>query len=262
MKRFKKLISLFSIAALLVLFSNVNALHAKAATATTYIVNYVASIDEWRFQVGNSWDDSGYHRELYYLKTDIKEGDLLVVQGTGSLILDLTVGLSNITFTNIHSATITAPYVKDVYVLKNSMAAVNGDVTNAYVYDNAIANFNNNVSLMNVTSTNKVEASIAVVGTLDHLVVSTSEKALYDYYDFAANTFRMETGNIKTNATYFSTTPSTTPTTPTAPTTTSNDDEYDDVPKTGDSYLIYYLLGLSTLCLLGSYLFQVKKVKK
>ena len=65
MKKFKKLISLFSIAALLILFPNTNVLNAEAATATTYIINYVASIDEWRFQVGNSWDDNGYHRELY-----------------------------------------------------------------------------------------------------------------------------------------------------------------------------------------------------
>ena len=213
MKRLKTLVSLLAAAAMLLLMPNTDLPQVSAAEPVTYSLKYVEANNEWRYQVG-PWDDNNSgHRELYYLKESIKDGDVIVVEGGDQgLTLELPVNLSSITFNHSHLAVITAKSVENVYVLRDSVAAINGDVKNAHVYDNAVVNFNNNVTNLYITKEICGQQTIAVVGTVDYVKTSDAEKIYNEMYNFQANSFRQEEGILKTDASKYSMVP-----VPTAP---------------------------------------------
>lgn len=256
MKKLKKIATLLLAAALMLAPIMSNVMTVNAEEPVTYIVKYVEDIKEWRFQTGE-WKDDGYHRELYYLEQDIKDGDVLVIEGnTSTLNLTVKARLSNLTYKQA-TANVTANGVDNCYVIFNSYCATNGDVTNAYVYDSSVCNFNNNVTNLEVISTvSGLTSSIGVLGTVGHMKGYDSEKVYYDFYNFAANTFVMESGTLKTNAANYSTAPSaatqTTPaatqTTQTSGSTTASSGEYDDVPKTGEWNPAWMLLAVAAVC--------------
>lgn len=213
MKRLKTLVSLLAAAAMLLLMPNTDLPQVSAAEPVTYSLKYVEANNEWRYHVG-PWDDNNSgHRELYYLKESIKDGDVIVVEGGDQgLTLELPVNLSSITFNHSHLAVITAKSVENVYVLRDSVAAINGDVKNAHVYDNAVVNFNNNVTNLYITKEICGQQTIAVVGTVDYVKTSDAEKIYNEMYNFLANSFRQEEGILKTDASKYSMVP-----VPTAP---------------------------------------------
>ncbi len=216
MKRLKTIVSLLAAAAMLFLLSGSEQLRVSAAEPVTYSLKYVEDKEEWRYHVG-AWDDNNAgHRELYYLKQSIKDGDILVIEGgEHNLNLEVPVSLNNITFNHSHLAVITAKSVENVYVLRDSVGVVNGDVTNAHVYDNAVANFNNNVTNLYITKERSGEQTIAVVGTVDYVRTGDAEKVYNEFYNFQANSFRQEEGILKTDASKYSTVPALVP--PVAP---------------------------------------------
>ena len=267
MKGFKTIVSLLAVAAMLLLLPGANTLQVSAEEPVTYSLKYVEDKGEWRFHVG-AWDDSNSgHRELYYLKESIKDGDHVVIEeGNYALNLELPVNLGSITFNHSSNAVITAKSTENVYVLRDSVAAVNGDVVNAHVYDNAVANFNNNVTNLFITKERSGEQTIAVVGTVAYVKTSDAEKVYNEFYNFQAGSFYQEKGILKTDASKYSTAPSadtaaaqtasgtqpaaeTTVTAPAAPA-----GEYDDVPKTGESFLPYLLLLTAGVCFGSAYL--------
>lgn len=275
MKRFKTIVSLLAVAAMLFIMPGINALQASADGPATYSLKYVEDKGEWRFHVG-AWDDGNAgHRELYYLKEAIKDGDQIVIESCDhSLNLELPVNLHAITFNHTSNAVITAKSVENVYVLRDSMAAVNGDVVNAHVYDNAIVNFNSNVTNLFITKERCAEQSIAVLGTVSYVKTGDAEKVYNEFYNFQAGSFYQEKGILKTDASKYSTTPSSsadtqpTPTTPSgtesAPPATASapaaGSEYDDVPKTGESFPLPYLLFLTAgVCFVGGHLLKGKE---
>lgn len=205
MKRLKTLVSLLAAAAMLLLMPNTDLPQVSAAEPVTYSLKYVEANNEWRYHVG-PWDDNNSgHRELYYLKESIKDGDVIVVEGGDQgLTLELPVNLSSITFNHSHLAVITAKSVENVYVLRDSVAAINGDVKNAHVYDNAVVNFNNNVTNLYITKEICGQQTIAVVGTVDYVKTSDAEKIYNEMYNFQANSFRQEEGILKTDASKYS----------------------------------------------------------
>lgn len=213
MKRLKTLVSLLAAAAMLLLMPNTDLPQVSAAEPVTYSLKYVEANNEWRYHVG-PWDDNNSgHRELYYLKESIKDGDVIVVEGGDQgLTLELPVNLSSITFNHSHLAVITAKSVENVYVLRDSVAAINGDVKNAHVYDNAVVNFNNNVTNLYITKEICGQQTIAVVGTVDYVKTSDAEKIYNEMYNFQTNSFRQEEGILKTDASKYSMVP-----VPTAP---------------------------------------------
>lgn len=302
MKKIRTFVSLLAAAALLFLMPGAAKLQVSAEEPVTYSLKYVEANGEWRYHVG-SWDDNNMgHRELYYLKQFIKDGDIIVVEsGDHSLNLDLsTVRLSNITFNHSHSAVISAKSVDTVYVLRDSVGVVNGDVTDAFVYDNAVANFNNNVQNLYITKERSGEQTIAVVGTVAYVRTGDSEKIYNELYNFQANTFRQEKGILKTDPSQFSllppgvapvlpgvpttpvapvapvvpTDPAVVPTTPVAPVApvvpttpvapvvpVAPGGEYDDVPKTGEPLALPALFILGAgLCFGGAYLVKKSSV--
>lgn len=266
MKHLKK-ISSFIVALVLCLTSFLGTpLSANAdETATTYHVRYVSSVNEWRFQTG-SWEDGGYHRGLYFLYEEIKDGDSIVIDDptNAGLKLEVNVALSSLFVVSGNNIVVTANSIGDFYALNNSVSAITADVTNAYVYDACVCNFNKNVSKLELLSEKNdlLSATVVVVGTLDHLIASGKSYKHYEFYDFKENTLFISGGALKTDAANYSNTPGeATPApdaTPAAPAGSS--DEYDDVPKTADiRFNPLWLVGIAAICFAGSY--KLRKAK-
>ncbi len=292
MKKFKTIVSMLAIAAMLTLLPGSNMLTASAE-GDTYAVKYVDG--KWCYQKGSSYDDSILpHREVYYLLTeDLKEGDAVVVYNDKSdaPLLDLgSVRIGNLTIPQNNAFTMVSAGSYDLcYVLGGSTCSITGPVQNAYVYDYpspARCSFNSNVSNLEVlaNTSDGLSLNLGCGGTVRHLYAHTEGKTYYDLSGFSANTLSIENGVLK-DPWRFSTTPSaddlamqekleaanqgqsqdqaqaTPPAQTPAPQNPANsDDLYDDVPKTGDSvpYLHVYLwlFGTAALCFLGSRIFK------
>lgn len=257
MKKIKKLVVLFSVAILCLLPLWNSTLTVQASEPTTWYIKYVEGISEWRFQKG-SWEDTGYHRELYYMQLDIKDGDLVVIDGSGDIDLTVNARLSNLTVMNPGTSVVTAKSIDNFYAINNSSSAINCPVTNAYVYDYCSVNFNSNVSYLEVICKTGPEANVAVVGTTGQVKGWDGDsKVTYNVYNVVANTLRISKGGLTTDAANYTTTATATPTapaTPSAPTTSTapSTGELDDVPKTGDLQVSpVWFLALAAVCLFG-----------
>lgn len=266
----KQLLSLLLAAAFMVALPlmPISSLKASAAEPVTYIINYIDSMGQWRYQVGNEWNNDAEHRELYYMQQDMKDGDYLVVSGNHDLNLTVSVRLGNLTVRNSNMSVIHANGYDACYILGGSTAAINGDVTLAAVYgDNTRCTFNNNVKTLEITNNNDNKDASPVVtcgGTVDHLILHDPYTD-YHFYNIAAGKLVAEKANITTDKAYYTTeapaaaTPPAATATPPAATATPPAatpvpaGEYDDVPKTGDTDIFLVLAGLSVVCLLGSY---------
>lgn len=260
MKKLKTFISLLAGAALLIMLPGSNTLTASAAEPTTY---YITNVDnEWRFQPNSTWDDTAVHRELYYMQQDMKDGDIVIVDGSlDNSPISVPVRLSNLTVKSSDPLSFTAKGIDNCYILDQNVAAINGDVTNAYVYGISKVNFNNNVTNLEVIGSgsdlNNLNATVAVVGTVSHLKASDSEGVYFEYYNFPAGKLYMENGTLKTDSANYSTSAPSGAAQPSAGQSSSqtssktSSGEYDDVPKTGESNVILWLSGIAAICFLG-----------
>lgn len=214
MKKMKTIISLAVAAAILFAVPGAAGLQVSAEEKkpepVTYVLRYVDHLDSWRYQISDdgTWSDKGSYGELHYLKRDIKDGDLLVITDSPKpLDLKLSVTLNNVTFNHSASAVITAKGVENVFVLKDSNAAVNGDVVNAYVYDNANVNFNNNVTNLFLRKDTADDQTVRVVGTVSYAEFSDLERIISRCYSFREDKFYTDKGTLKTKENYYSLTP-------------------------------------------------------
>lgn len=264
MKKFKKLLGglMAFVVCLVPLLST--AMPVQAAEPTTYYVKYVdnGTIAEWRMQYG-TWNETYSTREIYVLETEIKEGDKVVIEGTGDkgLTLNINVQLSELTFASTSSTTppiVNVKGVDNVYGILGSTFVVNGDVKNAYIYDACVCNLNNNVSYLEITNSvsDCVGATMYVGGTVDHAKCIGKTKTIFDLYSFEAGSFVTHTGALWTKGEQCSQTPPeaevATPA-PSTTTSTSTSSEYDDVPKTADiRFNPLWLVGLAAVCFAGS----------
>lgn len=233
-----------------------SALTTNAAGPITYYLKYDTVADEWKYQIGSTWEDNEAEGDLQDLINSIKDGDSLAINGDAGLILDLNVNLVNLSIVRSDQAVIGAKSIDEVYVLGNSTCAVNGYIKEAYVYDTCTVNFNNNIGKLELKSVENVNlsATIAVVGTVDHLKASGSEFTHFEFYNFEKGSLLIEEGELQTVSTKYSETPK--PAVPAAPATPSAPaaGEYDDVPKTGDFGVNpLWFLGLAVICLAGHY---------
>lgn len=252
MRKRKALVSMFAMAAAVLLVFQ-NSIVASAAGAT-YVLRYDEGDEDWEYQVGSAWSETGETRELYYLQLIIKDGDQVVIIGSSSLpALNLNVHLSNLTLTKGASAIVTTKGIDDCYILGNSVSAVNGDIANAYVYDNGAVTFNNNITNLQILGAKDLNAEVTVAGTVGHLVGKDDQGVYYDYYAVQKGRLWIWDGTVKTEEQYYSKTPVAVQSAsqPVAGQTASN--EYDDVPKTGDSMVCIWLLGTAAVCLAGKY---------
>ena len=286
MKRLKKFVALFTLAAVCLAVPGFGKLTAKAAEPTTYVLNYSSSNGEWRYKQASSWSEEVQDRELYYLQQNIKDGDYLVIENDvdpNPLVLNLSVRLGNLTF----KKTIGVPVVyatgfDSVFALDGTSGAVNGAVSHGYVYGNATVNFNSSVDTLEMiglddAEQNNLHATINCLGTVNHLIAKDNrdQKVYYEAYNFASGKLAIEDGSLKTDEQYYSKTatasepaPAATeqpvqtaaPAAQPAQSTTASSD-YDDVPKTGESSLTMWLLGAAVVCLAGGYTIRKKNVQ-
>ncbi len=291
MKKLKKFVALFTLAAVCLAVPGLGKINVKAAGPTTYVLNYSASNSEWRYKEASSWGAEVQDRELYYLQQNIKDGDYIVIDNdveNNPLSLKVSVRLGNLTFKN----TVGVPVVyangyDSVYFLDGTSGAVNGDVSHAYVYGNAKANFNSNVDTLEMIGTssdksNNLHATINGVGTVNHLIAKDNrdQSTFYEAYNFAAGKLVVEDGSLKTDTKDYSTTapaaaaetaPAATeqPAQTAAPaqaaqpaqSTAASSSEYDNVPKTGENSAMIWLLGAAVICVAGGYTIRKKNAQ-
>ena len=270
MKRLKKFVTLFTLAAVCFAIPGLGKITVKAAEPTTYVLNYSDSSSEWRYKEASSWSAEVQDRELYYLQQNIKDGDYIVIDNdveNNALALKVSVRLGNLTFKN----TVGVPVVyangyDSVYFLSGTSGAVNGDVSHAYVYGDAKANFNSNVDTLEMIGltddkSNNLHATINGVGTVNHLIAKDNrdQSVFYEAYSFAAGKLAIEDGSLKTEAKYYSTTA---PAAPAQATQNSTSSEYDNVPKTGENSAMFWLLGAAVVCMAGGYTIRRKNVQE
>ena len=256
MKKIKKMLLVLAAFVMCIIPVLSTPMTANAAEPVTYYVKYLPDLAIWRFQTG-TWVDGGYHRDLWFLKEEIKDGDHLVIDGTPEIKLEVNVNLGSLTVSKSSLAVIAATSIDTVYTLDSSVSSITGNVSKAYVYDQSVANFNNNVSYLEIVRDRAelFEATVAVVGTVDHVKAHGANYTHFELYSFAANSFRLEKGHLETDKSKFSyTAPVVVAPTPSAPV-----GGYDAVPKTGDvRFNPLWLVGIAGVCLLGSYVIKRK----
>lgn len=269
-KRIKSFVSILAAIAVLVMVPAGNVLPVKAAEPVTYSVKYIGgSIDDWRFQPGTTFDDSAYYREIYYLNQDLKDGDAVVVypgEVTPSKELNLgTVKLGNLTVHQNATAVVRTGGIKDCYILAGSTSAINGNVTNAYLYDKVNCTFNDNVTEMTLYYTEVPYSNLTCGGTVGHfsavLLNQSNAKKYYDIYDVSAGALNLQYGYLITKNDKYSTTPSAQNSQATengSAASSGSSSEYDKVPKTGDSSIYLWLFCASAFCFAGSRMLRKK----
>lgn len=247
----KKLFSLFAVVMMAVMSLNLNALTVNAAEPTTYVVKYDATEDYWYYQVGSKWDNHGQSREMYYMTLEMKDGDYIVVDALeGTPVLELDFHLGNLTILANSSCTVKAKSIKDCYILSGATGTIECDVTNGYLYDFSSCNFLKNCDNLKVNYTDEETVFVNVVGTCKdfYMLNTATNKVKYQLYNFTAP-LSVSEGDLTNAATEYSTAPAAAA----KPAPSSSADEYDDVPKTGESNAYLFAFGLAAVCFLGSY---------
>lgn len=216
--------------------------------AETYTLNDVNG--ETRFQTGYPWDAEDSSREMYYLREMIKDGDSIVVAETDGRIEEhFNVRLANLTIDKATNCAVGADYIEECYVLGKSVAAINGTVNKAYVYDYATCTFNGDVNYLEAIGVNYEVRAVISSNARVYNFVSVEHGAESKHgYDFASGKFRLAEDKIKTKSEFYSTTPTeasikalggSVAETPSAPAASNNaassSSDYDAVPKTGDT---------------------------
>lgn len=264
-KKLKKLVALTAAAALLVLAPGVSSFTSHAADPATYSVKCIGA-EGWTFQEGSSYSDDAGHQSLSDLLAILKDGDSVVVYAgdDNSKSLDLgNVKLDNLTIYNGARAVVITGGIRECYVLAGGYCAVNGDITSAYLYDNATCSFNNNVRDMTLYfSADKPASNITCAGTVGHFIAIQDGAAnpYFEFYSVSKNAFVIQNGTSQIPDTAYKSEPTNEYRTgQTSQTTNSDDDEYDRVPKTGETGIYPWLFLASALCFAGSILLRKRE---
>lgn len=274
MKKVTKIVSVLVLTAMLVLLPNANAFTAKAEEPVSYAVKFNSDKNEWRMQANtNVFDESKGTLSASYLKQDLKAGDIVVVYNDVGTNIALDLGsarLSNLTLANnTKSCIIKSGGVDECYVLGGSISSINGDVTNAYVYDTTTCTFTGNVGTLTMYGGDELTSSVSVNGTVEHLYALPLNPPVpyvyYDLYRFSAGTLYVKEGVLQTNSGTYLTAeqyaeqtavPQNNDSAQPPAATPDASDEYDDVPKTGQNSLYVWLLCAAGLFFAGSFIFR------
>lgn len=281
MKKLKALVITLAVAALMVLLPEATSVTANAAEAKNYAVKYISNDSQWRYQEGSTFDESKYHREIYYLLQDLKDGDKVAVYSDVSNASELNLGsvkLGELTICGTVWAPVRTGGVTLCNVLAGSTCSISGDIDTAHVYDVATVTFVSNVTELIATAKGtEFYSNIGCGGTVWHLHAYSEDqpRSFYDLYNFQANKLDITNGNLQTASYHYDSAAPATPTPTVAPTATpapntsnpgsasSSSDEYDDVPKTGEVNVIVWLLAIAAISLVGSQILRrnAKRVK-
>lgn len=267
---FTKLLAVAASAVMLAFLPDAGTLTASAAEPVTYYLKYEDEPDnqgDWWYQVGSEWTDDAEHKQLIYMMDQLKDGDIVIVGNASPEQLVLNVHLSNLTIKNttgrLAMVSVTGG-IDNCFFLDNTLGSVTGNVSNAYVYGASTANFCSNVTNLYSHNDNPDgDPNIGVTGTVAYF---QSENVNKNYHpcgtNFAANTFSLENGELKTHSSNYTQDISGGPATsasqpapkPSASSAASN--EYDAVPKTGESSPVVWLSLIAVSCLSASLLLR------
>lgn len=268
LKVFKKLLALAASACMLAFLPNANALTVSAEGPVTYYVkwDYNNNEEDWLFQYGQEWDDEAESRVLFFMNQDLKDGDVVIVDGGSSTPLVLNVHLSNLTIKNttdsLAMVTVTGG-IDNCCFLKDTKGSITGNVFNAYVYGGSVANFNNNVSnLYSYVLEEDVKPRIGVTGTVSYYLAEDPFSSWAPRgIDFSANSFQVEAGELTTDSSKYTSDISHGPVAPGAQSSSpaaarpaasgssTASGEYDAVPKTGENSPAAWLSLIAASCL-------------
>ena len=278
-KKLKARVSLLAAAAVLALLPGSNTLTAKAEEAKTYSVKFIGdNVNDWRYVPGSTFDDYAIAREIYYLNQELKAGDAVVVyagDATPNKELQLAdVKLGNLTIHRDATAAVITGGVTDCYVLAGAVAAINGDVRNANLYDTTTCTFNNNVLDMVLNISDVPHSNISCVGTVGHFrTASSTGGGTNEFYDIAQGAMSMVNGTFQItkysptpseaylaamNGTTDTTTSTATPAPASTPSSTPSSSEYDEVPKTGEHSMVIWFVCAAAVLFAGSYVLYRK----
>lgn len=217
MKRVKTFVTMFAAVAALILLPGVFTLKASAAEPATFYIDYDPDGYGWYVLVEADMADrdNAPPKVMQVFYNLVKDGDIVVVScyHDNAPQLDLgTARLGNVTVLQDTSfIMIKAAQIDDFFALGNSFCSVSAPVNNAYVYDPAVVNFNDNVKdiLLNVDS-GVSTSSLGCTGTVGSLkVLFTTNNSSYSLYNFPKDTFSFNDGQITTPTYLFSTVPTT-----------------------------------------------------
>ena len=269
LNRIKKLLALTVSAAMLTLLPNVNVLTASADEPVTYYLMYDEGDEDWLYQLGSVWVDEAERSSSTDLQEKIKNGDIVIIGNGSNKMLTLNVHLSNLTINNrsgmLAMVSVTGG-IDDCYFNHDTLGSVTGSVTNAYVYGVSVANFNNDVvNLYSYKYDSEAGPSIGVIGTVSYYVGQNSDGSR-EYYgtNFAANSFGLDNGVLTTDSEKYTQDVSGGPlssaaqSASTAQNTTpgTSSDEYDEVPKTGETSFALWLCLAAAVSFSGSMLLR------
>lgn len=238
----------------------------KAENPHTYTVKWIPEMNEWRVQQLATWDSSRENGDMNYLWGNIQSGDSLVIIGdsTAPKFEDLHIkfNLANLTLFGVTSSIIVyaEQNIKEIYVLKGTIASLHGSYDNIYIYDNCACNVNNDVSYLQISGETSMSMNVAALGTVGHCKIDNKGTLIREMYNVKAGALRVEDGTDKTDPSTYSTTATaapaaaaTTNTTPASTAGTTNTAGGTVSPKTGEGSLPILLMVGAVFCLVGTF---------
>lgn len=248
MKKLKTFVTMLSAAAAMFFLPGIFTLNVSAEEPATFYISYDPDNFGWYVLVEADLadEDNAEQKVMQVFYNYAKDGDAVVVSCAydGAPQLDLgTVRLSNVTIlSNSSFIMIKAGHIHDFYALANSTSSISAPVTNAYVYDPAVVNFNNDVEniLLNVDAAAST-SSMGCTGTVGSVkVLFTYNNTSYSLYNFKKDTFFFKDGSLETSAGNFSGEPAAATPSPTPSATSQPAISYDRIPKLKEVFDEHY----------------------
>lgn len=264
MKKLMGYLVAFSGVALALMISLMLPIRAKAAT--TYNVNWDNGQNNWFVS-----DDGGLHwTSLDYIGSHFQEGDVIVADAKGAnakmCVLYLPARAGEIAACGGSVLNINAPGVDKAYAVTGSTIILNCDVSTLVANAGAVTQVNGNVSNLQCTYDSSNPIKINVTGTVGSANARFLDNMYQDVmvYNIAAGKLSIGTDNVfNTGKEFYSFTPTGNTTTGNT-TTTTNGNQLDSVPKTGDmryAVIFFSLAAIATfagLAVLGKKRANVK----
>lgn len=264
MKHMKRIFLSVLVFALVACVPGLGSVKVKAAEPSTYTIKYIPSMDEWRSQKLSTWDDSRENGNLDFVWGNIREGDsLVIIGGEGSPKFDdlhIDFKLANLTLFAVKGSIIVYAdqNIKDIYVLKGTVASLHGSYDNVYVYDDCACNVNNDVKYLYVGGESSMKMNVNALGTVEHCKIENKGTVIREMYNVKAKSLSVESGTDKTDPSAYSTTKTATPATTTQSTTSSANAATATTatggiasPKTGEGHAFLLLLAGAAFCFAG-----------
>lgn len=271
LKSLKKFLALTATAAMLAFLPGANVLIASAEEPVSYYVMYDDEDEDWWYHLGSEWDTDAPGGSYEDLQKNIKNGDVVVVDnGSSSHALVLNVHLSNLTINNktgnLAMINVTGG-IDNCFFNRGTLASITGSVTNAYVYGASLATFHSNVgNLYSFEIDSEPAPTISVIGTVSYFVAQESDGSIgYSGTNFKAKTFFLDEGELTTDSDDYTQDISSGPVSTAAQSTSAatqnttsaaSSNEYDAVPKTGETSLVLWLCLAAAVCFSGSLLLR------